>query len=893
MDETSEENTRVANQQAPPPACSSPLPPPPVGSSPLPPPPVCSSPLPPPDCSSPLPPPDCSSTLPPPPVCSSPLPPPDCSSPLPPPDCSSTLPPPPVCSSTLPPPPVCSSPLPPPDCSSTLPPPDCSSPLPPPPVCSSPLPPPPACSSPLPPPPTCSSPLPPPPVCSSPLPPPDCSSTLPSPPACSSPLPPPPACSSPLPPPPVCSSPLPPPPARSSPLPPPPVCPDCSSTLPSPPACISPLPPSPACSSPLPPPPVCSSPLPPPPARSSPLPPPPVCPDCSCTLPPPPASSSPLPPPSDCSSPLPPPVCSSTLLPPAGQDHPSQNPQPTSSSSLFPEDLFGPIQTSNTPVPLAGTFLSSSPESQRDVVKQGYLGKLERDHRRYFVLRRGSHSGLSRLEWYKSEEMFTAAEKSSRRAALFGSDIEGLVFLRCCNGLSRVRSSRKGHTVMLYTKDQTIVLVMEDQREQEEWYQAIKKLIEEDRRDDDEHGEGYSAEDGGYSTLTPAAFYKEVWRVTIKPRGLGVCKSLVGENRLCLTASALILIRVGVSSNLPSVSIPLLTVRRFGHLEGLFFMELGRSAPTGAGEIWMETKDRGTSAVAQRIHEVIRETVSELRAEFMRSSISKNNQHYLTLKRRPRHQDRPVNVRPFGSSWVLPPRSPEVQPKSCLKTKKGVKTEPESASRSTPETSGYMEMKIAHPFRANTPNSGVTAGREGREPREEEEEEAVYMMMSPQVSSSSRKRPQGDYMPMWSPQKHNLPAGASLQASCSSFISDGYSPERNPPNWPTSVQPRETESEAGQSQRSISIPRQQISAEQKSAEQDQLPAQSRVTSAPVRYQSRSDTIVPFTVSGQSYSRSVQVQPNPGTEKSVRFAPDQSTGRSRLARCLPCCFRAED
>lgn len=84
-----------------------------------------------------------------------------------------------------------------------------------------------------------------------------------------------------------------------------------------------------------------------------------------------------------------------------------------------------------------------------------------------------------------------------------------VIYLRCCLGVSRMGSSRKGHTVVLYAKHQTMVLVVENQWEQEEWYLAIKKLMEEERRDE-EHGEGIAEEDDGYCTLPPAAFFKEV-----------------------------------------------------------------------------------------------------------------------------------------------------------------------------------------------------------------------------------------------------------------------------------------------------------------------------------------------------------------------------------------------
>lgn len=79
----------------------------------------------------------------------------------------------------------------------------------------------------------------------------------------------------------------------------------------------------------------------------------------------------------------------------------------------------------------------------------------------------------------------------------------------------------------------------------------------------------------------------------MKPGGLGCSRSLAGESRLCLTVSSLVLVRVGAGGDLPSVAIPLLSVRRFGHSDGLFFLELGRSAPSGPGEIWMEASDQG------------------------------------------------------------------------------------------------------------------------------------------------------------------------------------------------------------------------------------------------------------------------------------------------------------
>lgn len=97
----------------------------------------------------------------------------------------------------------------------------------------------------------------------------------------------------------------------------------------------------------------------------------------------------------------------------------------SSPPSPVAEEFFCSSQSSASLIPLAGALVMSLwPRS--DVVKQGYLGKLERSHRRYFVLRAGSHTGPSRLEWYKNEQKFTTAKKSGGKAALFGSSKQGL-----------------------------------------------------------------------------------------------------------------------------------------------------------------------------------------------------------------------------------------------------------------------------------------------------------------------------------------------------------------------------------------------------------------------------------------------------------------------------------
>ncbi|XP_056286949.1 insulin receptor substrate 2-A-like isoform X2 [Pseudoliparis swirei] len=571
------------------------------------------------------------------------------------------------------------------------------------------------------------------------------------------------------------------------------------------------------------------------------------------------------------------------------------------------EELFCTGRTADIVLPLTGAVLTSGPHG--DVVKRGYLGKMDRDRRRYFALRAGSHIGPSRLEWYKNQEKFSAVEKSAGKAPLFG-----VIYLRCCLGVSRSDSSRKGHTVALYATDQTLVLVAEDQWEQEDWYLAIKRLMEEERKAE-EHGEVFDEEDDGYCTLPSAAFFKEVWPVTVKPIGLGCSKSLAGESRLCLTATSLVLVRVAACSNLPSVTIPLLSVRRFGHLDGSFYLELGRSAPNGPGEIWMEARDQGSPAVAQQVHEVVRETVRALRAlpDFSGSptSIHNRRQTLLALKRcRPKNRDK--LARPPGSRLALPFGTSPI--KCYLEPHKAEPESPRSSAShrsSMSETGSYMEMKV-------DPHLPVSKGRDnecrraamatghrcsaaacGMESWEDQGPDYMMMMMSPPGSLSSPALPQDDYVTMASPKKHSTYSSpsSSLQTSFNSSTSDGYSPlhpshlQTNEPSQPlwlvTSVQQSETD--AGQSQMSIgcsSRPREEARRDPMSAEQ-RPGARAGFSPSPVRSVGRTG------MSGPDYARPVQAGPNSGNGRSRRAASDKPVRRHRLSLCLPSCLQAED
>ncbi|NWU60497.1 IRS2A protein, partial [Pterocles burchelli] len=111
------------------------------------------------------------------------------------------------------------------------------------------------------------------------------------------------------------------------------------------------------------------------------------------------------------------------------------------------------------------------------------------------------------------------------------------------------------------------------------------------------------------ATLRPGTVFKEVWQVNVKPKGLGQTKNLTGVYRLCLSSKTIHLVKL--NSEVPSVHLQLMNIRRCGHSENFFFIEVGRSASIGPGELWMQVDD---SVVAQNMHETFLDTMKALKA---------------------------------------------------------------------------------------------------------------------------------------------------------------------------------------------------------------------------------------------------------------------------------------
>lgn len=338
----------------------------------------------------------------------------------------------------------------------------------------------------------------------------------------------------------------------------------------------------------------------------------------------------------------------------------------------------------------AAVTVANSSEVVDDIRKCGYLRKQKHGHKRFFVLRAASHLGPSRLEYYDSEKKFrnslrTAAAAPSGGAAA-ASPPKRVIYLYQCFTVNKRADSKNKHLIALYTKDEYFAIVAENETEQEDWYVAISELMSEGKRG---HVDSDDLDDG-YGTVSPGTVFKEVWQVNVKPKGLGQTKNLTGVYRLCLSTKTIHLVKL--NSETPCVNLQLMNIRRCGHSESFFFIEVGRSSSIGPGEIWMQVDD---SVVAQNMHETILETMKALKAfaEFRPRSKSQssgsNPMSFITTRRH------------LGN---LPPSQTGLQRRS--RTESVVGTPPSSKSSGASgyrfRTSSEGEGTMNRPFRSAT-----------------------------------------------------------------------------------------------------------------------------------------------------------------------------------------------
>ncbi|CAJ1085827.1 insulin receptor substrate 2-B [Xyrichtys novacula] len=339
----------------------------------------------------------------------------------------------------------------------------------------------------------------------------------------------------------------------------------------------------------------------------------------------------------------------------------------------------------------AAVNVANTSEVVDDIRKCGYLRKQKHGHKRFFVLRAASHLGPSRLEYYDSEKKFKNSLRSAAAAAASGGAVapsppKRVIYLYQCFTVNKRADSKNKHLIALYTKDEYFAIVAENEQEQEDWYVAVSELMSEGKKG---HLDSDDLDDG-YGTVTPGTVFKEVWQVNVKPKGLGQTKNLTGVYRLCLSTKTIHLVKL--NSDTPCVNLQLMNIRRCGHSESFFFIEVGRSSSIGPGEIWMQVDD---SVVAQNMHETILETMKALKA-------------FAEFRPRSKSQSSGSNPMPFITTrrhlGNLPPSQTGLQRRS--RTESVVGTPPSSKSSGASgyrfRTSSEGEGTMNRPFRSAT-----------------------------------------------------------------------------------------------------------------------------------------------------------------------------------------------
>ncbi|XP_042535145.1 insulin receptor substrate 1 [Dipodomys spectabilis] len=290
--------------------------------------------------------------------------------------------------------------------------------------------------------------------------------------------------------------------------------------------------------------------------------------------------------------------------------------------------------------------MASPPEADgfSDVRKVGYLRKPKSMHKRFFVLRAASEAGgPARLEYYENEKKWRHKSSAPKRS----------IPLESCFNINKRADSKNKHLVALYTRDEHFAIAADSEAEQDSWYQAL--LLLHTRAKGHHHdgsagsgaggscsgssGVGEAGEDLSFGETPPGPAFKEVWQVILKPKGLGQTKNLIGIYRLCLTSKTISFVKL--NSEAAAVVLQLMNIRRCGHSENFFFIEVGRSAVTGPGEFWMQVDD---SVVAQNMHETILEAMRAMSDEFRprsKSQSSSNCSNPISVPLRRHHLNNP------------------------------------------------------------------------------------------------------------------------------------------------------------------------------------------------------------------------------------------------------------
>uniref|UniRef100_A0AAU7B9W3 Insulin receptor substrate 1 n=1 Tax=Pyrrhocoris apterus TaxID=37000 RepID=A0AAU7B9W3_PYRAP len=222
--------------------------------------------------------------------------------------------------------------------------------------------------------------------------------------------------------------------------------------------------------------------------------------------------------------------------------------------------------------------LSRTPvqQSSGEIVKQGCLRKLKTMRKKYFVLRGDTSDTAACIEYYDNEKKFRANQPPKRS-----------ITLKTCFNINKRTDTRHKWVVALYTKKDCFCIVFDNEEETEDWLKCLLEL---------QLGEAIPQGE----PVRPN--FEHVWCVTVLSKELGSKKNILGPYLLCLTDTVLSLIKPSNDDRYEPLEFSLQKIRRCGHFDTFFYMELGQCTVTGPGNLWMQTEDCN---IAENMHTTI------------------------------------------------------------------------------------------------------------------------------------------------------------------------------------------------------------------------------------------------------------------------------------------------
>lgn len=108
---------------------------------------------------------------------------------------------------------------------------------------------------------------------------------------------------------------------------------------------------------------------------------------------------------------------------------------------------------------------ASSPTGGGPVIRCGHLKKLKTMKKKYFVLRGEAPGCLACLEYYDSKKKFDNRQPPKRS-----------ILLHSCFNINKRGDTKHKHVIALYTKDECFCLILDSEKELDEWLKAMLRL---------------------------------------------------------------------------------------------------------------------------------------------------------------------------------------------------------------------------------------------------------------------------------------------------------------------------------------------------------------------------------------------------------------------------------